>query len=210
MIKAIDVKEKDRQEKQEKWDAFGMGVFLVVLGAGTLLAAWLLFQEATKKSLVDELATAARQGDFHVLQKHTDWDSVRNWLKTDLKKRSTVNTANTAAARPDQVDQIVDYYVRPDNLPSLLYYYNANAGHVSPEAFVRDVRFSGITQVTVEIAAPPQFDKPWLNNQPPVRAVFDFDLKEMGWKLKKLDAPDYLIPTRVPNAVVPSAGAARG
>ncbi len=68
------------------------------------------FQETTKKKYVDELATATRQGDIHVERTHR-LASVRNWLKADLKKRGT---NNTAAAKPQQVDEIVDYYVRPE------------------------------------------------------------------------------------------------
>lgn len=187
------------KEKQARLDAFGMGVFLVVLGAGTLLAAWLLFQEATKKSIVDQFATAARQGDIHVLNEGTDWTSVRNWLKSDLKMRHKGDSQNTSVTnKPQQVDEIVDYYVRPENLPSLLYYYNENAGHVKPEAFVREVHFTGLREITVEIGAPPQLDKPWMNSLAPVRAIFE--LEGSGWKLKRLDAPDYLIPTQAPTA----------
>ncbi len=201
MTKDSTITEK---QKQARLDAFGMGVFLVVLGAGTLLAAWLLFQEATKRSIVDQIATATREGNIYSLNAQTDWPSVRNWLKADLKQRS-VHNGTSSPDKAEQVDGIVDYYVRPENLPSLLYYYNANAAHVNPEAFVRDVRFSGITEVTVEIAAPPQFDKPWMNNLQPVRAVFE--LEANGWKLKKLDAPDYLIPTRAPPTVMARKGA---
>jgi hypothetical protein len=173
-----------------KLDNLAMGIFLVVMGAGILLAAWLLVQDATKRAVVADLADATRQGNIHALNEHTDWQSVRDWLKKDLKARP-------AAAQNDKVDNLVDYYVRPENLPNLLYFYNTIGGHVSPEAFVRDIRFSGITQITVEMAAPPQFDKPWMNKLEPVRAVFELDGLE--WKLKRITAPDYLIPASAPD-----------
>jgi hypothetical protein len=176
-------------------DNFAMSVFLVVMGAGAFLAAWLLFQEATKRALVTDFAIAARQGNIYALNENTDWASVRDWMKRDLKQRPRFATGITPVSK---ADELVEYYVRPENLPSLLYYYNTNARHMDPEAFVRDVRFSGITEITVEIAAPPQLDKPWINQLEPVRAVFQ--LEGLGWKLKKLNAPDYLIPSEAPTA----------
>jgi hypothetical protein len=189
---------KNTAEIQTKLDSFAMGMFLAVMGAGTLLAAWLLVQDATKRAVITDIADATRQGNIHALNEKTDWTSVRNWLKQDLKQRA-------AAEQSAKVDQIVDYYVRPENLPSLLYYYNTSANHVKPEAFVRDARFSGITQITVEFAAPPQFDKPWLEKLKPVRAVFELD--GLDWKLKRIDAPDYLIPTAAPATIASKEGA---
>lgn len=172
-----------------KLDNIAMGIFLVVMGAGTLLAASLLVQDATKRAVIYDLADAARSGNIHALNEYTDWNSVRNWMKKDLKQRDV-------ATSPEKVDKLVDYYVRPENLPSLLYYYKTAAGGASPEAFIRDARFSGMTEITVELAAPPQFDKPWISNLQPVRAVFALD--GLQWKLKRLDAPDYLIPADAP------------
>lgn len=172
-----------------KIDNFAMGIFLVVMGAGILLAAWLLVQDGAKRAVISDLASAAKSGNIYELKNKTDWASVRDWMKRDLKQRAAIE-------QNAKVDKLVDYYVRPENLPSLLYFYNANAKGVSPEAFVRDVRFSGITQITIEMAAPPQFDKPWMNGLQPVRAVFELD--GMEWKLKRINAPDYLIPHDAP------------
>lgn len=190
--------------KAERKDCgFGTGVFLVMLGAGTLLAAWLLFQEAAKQQLVTSMASAARQGDLYVLIDGTDWVSVRDELKRDLKSR-----AKTNASLPNQdsiVEELVDFYVRPANVPDLVNLYRSSASRVDPKVFVRDIRFSGFAEMTVEIATPPQFNKPWLNALEPVRAVFKLDgfgPEGLSWRLKKIDAPDYLIPTQAPKKSV--------
>lgn len=182
---------------QTRLDNFAAGMFLVVMGSGVLLAAWMLFQNASQKAVIADIASAARDGDIYKLKNHTDWASVQAWMKKDLKARGAPIAAT--GNKDKAVDELVDYYVRPESLPSLLYYYNSSLKHVDPESFVRDVRFSGITEMTVEIAPPPQFDKPWMSNLEPVRAVFK--LEGLGWKLKKLEAPDYLIP---PSAPTPS------
>ncbi|MDB5478022.1 MAG: hypothetical protein JWM96_517 [Alphaproteobacteria bacterium] len=182
--------------RKAKWDDFGMSVFLVVMGTGILLAAWMLVQQAARNQVIREFATAAREGNMYVLSANTDWDSVRDGLKRDLKERAA--SSDTLPRDEAALDELVDYYVRPQNLPSLLYYYNANAAHINPADFVRDVSLSGITQFTVEIGAPPQFDKPWLNNLEPVRATFALD--GLNWKLKQIHAPDYLIPASAPTA----------
>jgi hypothetical protein len=180
---------------QSKLDNFAAGMFLVVMGSGILLAAWLLFQNAAQKAIVADVASAARDGNIYKLKSHADWASIKDDLKKSIKERN-VNVAHTNGSKDEAVDELVEYYVRPESLPSLLYEYNSTLKHVDPEAFVRDVRFSGVTEITVEIAPPPQFDKPWMNKLEPVRAVFKLD--GLDWKLKKIDAPDYLIPQRAP------------
>lgn len=183
------------KSSKEKWDAFGMGVFLVVLGAGTLLASWLLLQQASKNHVIYEISTAAREGELYKLTKAMDWNSVRESLKEELKQKA--NPHNGLPTRAEEVDALVDYYVRPQNLETLVtLYHSSPAKNMNPESFIRGVRFSGITEMTIELASPPQFDKPWMNYLEPVRAVFALD--GMTWKLKRISAPDYLIPTRMP------------
>lgn len=195
MQELISLFTNKKDDSQTRLDRFAAGMFLVVLGSGVLLASWMLFQNASKKAVINEIATAAREGDFHKLKTQTDWESVKDSLKKNLIERG-VNLAAVTGDHEQAVEELVDYYVRPESLPSLLYYYNVSLGHVNPEAFVRDVRFSGITEMTIEIAPPPQLDKPWMNNLEPVRAKFALDGLE--WKLKDLDAPDYLIPAAAP------------
>lgn len=173
---------------------FFKGLGLSILGAGMLFAAWLLVQNAVKDHIVNEINTAVAQGNIHLFVKHTDWQSVRKGLKHDLKQRAIHNVS--LPQEPAVVDKLIEYYVRPGNVPDFLYYYNSKASHLQAKDFIRNVYFSGLTEVTVEIASPPQLDKPWLNHQEPTRAVFR--LIGTQWLLKKVDAPDYLIPTQAP------------
>lgn len=171
------------------------GMFLSVMGAGLLLAAWLLVGEGAKRQLIHDFAQAAKQGNIYALKLHTDWASVKENLKDDLLHRAH-KPASDLPKDAGAVNELVEYYVRPDNLPQLLSAYRNMAGPVSPDAFVRDARLSGIREITVELGIPPQLDKPWLNNLEPVRAVFALNRK--GWVLKKVIAPDYLIPSKAP------------
>lgn len=171
------------------------GMFLSVMGAGLLLAAWMLVGEGAKRQLIHDFTQAANQGSVYKLQLHTDWSSVKENLKQDLLHRGH-KSATGQPRDASEVNELVDYYVRPDSLPQLLSEYRKMAGPVSPDAFVRDARLSGIREITVVLAPPPQLDKPWLNNLEPVRAVFALGSK--GWVLKKVVAPDYLIPSKAP------------
>lgn len=176
-----------------RWDAFAMGVFLSVLGAGVLLASWLLTQQASTTSLVHHITSAARAGEVYKLAQSADWESLRKHLKSDLKKRSKASKH----LNPDQIDRLVDYYVRPQQLGLLVAHYNAGpVRDMPPEAFIRQARFSGLTELTLELAPPPQFDKPWMNNLEPMKVVFALD--GLSWKLKRVSAPDYMLPTTLP------------
>jgi len=169
---------------------------IVVLGATAMMVGWVIFQEVAKRRLLHELSVAATTSNIHAFVSGTDWQSIRDTLRQDLKQRAT-----TSASLPQQaktIDRLVDYYVRPESVPMLLAFYQKNAGTIRPEAFMRHPRFTGLAEITMDIVMPPQFDKPWLNNLEPVHAVFALDVADLGWKLKKIDAPDYLIPTRLP------------
>lgn len=165
---------------------------LSILAAGTLFAAWLLIQDITKQRIIDDISIAVTSGNIHMLVKNTDWESVRHHMKRDLQHRSRHNVS--LPQKPHELSALVDYYIRPENVPVLFEAYRRKASHMNVRDFVRRSYFSGLTEVTLELASPPQFDKPWLNRQPPVRAVFK--LRGMGWTLHHIDAPDYLIPTQ--------------
>lgn len=183
-----------------RWDAFAMGVFLSVLGAGVLLASWLLTQQASTNYLVRDISSAARAGQIHKLAQSADWKSLRTHMKRDLKHR-VMASKNLSS---EQIDRLVDHYVQPQQLGALVAHYNAGpARDMPPEAFIRHARFSGLTELTLELAPPPQFDKPWMNNAEPMKVVFALD--GLSWKLKRVSAPDYMLPTALAMPVIQKA-----
>lgn len=182
-------------EQRSMLDRFSVNFFLSVLGAGTLLAAWLLAQDAAKKVVVDNITQAANSGNIYVLNKAVDWNSVRDNMKQDILNNHH-NEMVGLPNQPQEVEKLVNYYVRPDNVPVLLSMYKKVAPTIDTRSFVHDVRFSGIREITMEIAAPPQLDKPWINRLHPVEMVLL--LEPTGWKLKRIRPPEYMIPTRIP------------
>ena len=191
----IEIVDKNQQDIKPslRWLRF---LALALSGAGMLLAVWLLVQESAKRQLIRDFAGATAAGNSMTLILNTDWVSVRQALKQDLKLRFATNPS-LPNSRED-VEKLVDYYVQPEKVPYLLYFYQQAAGRIGAEAFVRRARFSGLTEITVDIASPPQVNKPWLNHLEPVHAVFQLDMAALNWKLVKIQAPDYLIPTQVP------------
>lgn len=185
------------------WSKAGFSRFVhvftvILLGMGTILALGLVAQQTVKDRFINEVTRAVAQGQIHIFTKNTDWNHLRSELKADLKQRATYNLSlpqNEAV-----LENVVDYYVRPENMPDLLHYYKKHAAHLQIRDFIRRIYFSGLTEMTIEIAPPPQLDKPWLNRQAPMRAVLR--LQGTRWVLKELDAPDYLIPSRTPKAAV--------
>ena len=151
-----------------KWDNFGMNVFLSVMGAGVLLAAWLLMQQAARNQVVHEFSEAVRYGNINILSQKTDWVSLREAMKNDLRQHDP-------SLQPKAVDAMVDRYVRPESLMDIVYYYNQynTNSRIDPMAFVSNARFSGITEFTIEIAVPMQEGNS--TRMEPVRADFALD-----------------------------------
>ncbi len=185
-------------ENQSMLDRFSVGLFLSVLGAGTLLAAWLLTQDAAKRNVVERIATATQQGNIHALNSIIDWDSVRKNLKKDILERHPAQGTDLPT-QPEAVDELVNYYVRPGNLPMLLNIYKEGAAsRIDPRDFVRDAHFSGIREITLNVSAPPQLEKPWINKLRPIEMVMS--LEPTGWKVKRVRPPEYMIPTSAPTS----------
>ncbi len=177
-------------------DRIAVSLFLSVLGAGTLLAAWLITQDAAKRDLINSFASATENGDIYRLNNTLDWNSVRNNLKHDILANTLRSEAAGLPTQPEVVDQLINYYVRPENIPVLINLYKNGAREIDPRAFVQDINFSGWREITMHVAAPPQFNQPWINRLKPVEV--NLVLETSGWKVKRIRPPEYLIPTSAP------------
>jgi len=181
-----------------------MKKFLIPASVGLSLIALLFITVATMNILAREhvsakLIKATKTGDIATIDHLTDWAALRDWLKEDLKHRadSAIAKSTGHALSDEKIDKLVDFYIRPDNIPSLFFFQKEVAPNVNPADFIRDVTFDGVSRMVVTIAFPPQEDKPWINSLEPVRAIFE--LENMEWKLVELHTPFYLLPKDAPN-----------
>lgn len=182
----------------KNFKSYFLPVSIILMTMAFLFVSVALINTFTRQHVVRTVAMAAEKGDIYSLKKRTDWAELRAWMKQDLRKRTQTIAAKSSGYEMSEkeVDDLVDYYVQPANLPSLIYFHNQLASNIDAEDFVRNVRFTGMKEMTMEISFPPQEDKPWVNYLEPVKAVFQLD--NMKWKLKKLHTPLYLVPTKAP------------
>ncbi len=182
----------------KKLQSYILPVSIIFMTMAFLFVSVALINTFTRQHVVRTMTVAAKNGDIHSLKNRTDWSELRAWMKEDLRNRTKTIAAKSSGYEMSEkeVDDLVDYYVQPANLPSLIYFHNQLADNVDIEDFVRNVRFTGMKEMTMEISFPPQEDKPWINYLEPVKAVFQLD--NMKWKLKKLHTPLYLVPTKAP------------
>lgn len=182
----------------KKLKSYFLPVSIILMTMAFLFVSVALINTFTRQHVINTVTVAAKNGDIFSLKNRTDWPELRAWMKDDLHKRTkTIAAKSSGYDMSDQaVDDLVDYYVQPANLPSLIYFHNQLASNVNVEDFVRNVRFTGMKEMTMEISFPPQEDKPWVNYLEPVKAVFQLD--NMTWKLKKLHTPLYLVPQKAP------------
>ncbi len=182
----------------KKAKTYFLPVSVVVIVMAFLFVSVILMHTFTRQHVVNSVSVAAEQGDLYSLNTRTDWAELRAWMKEDLQRRSQTIAAKSSGYDMSQqeIDDLVDYYVQPANLPSLIYFHNKMASNIQPREFVRNIRFTGLNEMTMELSFPPQAEKPWVNYLEPVRAVFQLD--NMTWTLKKLHTPFYLIPTKAP------------
>ena len=184
-------------EKQSPIDRVGVMFFLSVLGAGIMLAAWLLVQDAAKYQLVQDFTHAIETDASNDIAKNVDWQSVRTALVNDImQNRMAVEMGFPTEHK--NVEKLVAYYVQPSQIPVLMGLYRAALPQrIDAQNFVRYARFTSFREVTVEIAAPAQFDRLWVNHLEPVHLIYELRLS--GWNLVQVKLPLYMLPTRIPS-----------
>jgi hypothetical protein len=181
---------------------------IVVCLASLLVITFYSLNMMARQHVITAITSAAASGNINQLSELTDWSALREWLKRDLHTRTQTIMAKSSGhgLSLEEVDNIVDYYVQPMNIPMLLYYHNQMAPDIKPEEFVREVKFLDVGKMEVTLGFPPKRSKPWIKGLEPVRAVFQ--LEGMAWKMKELHAPFYLVPTAAPS-VDPKTGAVK-
>lgn len=151
---------------------------------------------------MDEFVLAARTGNMHAINQRTDWVSLRASMKKDLQQRAKSMLGKTTGLNMSDasLNALVDYYVKPANIPTLFYYRSQYARDIHPREFIRRSYFTALDEFVVEVGYPPQSDKPWTAYIEPVKILFKLD--GFQWRLKQIIPPLYVVPQKVPVQIV--------
>jgi len=172
-------------------------IIIAVIVAFNLTAAAVYF--FSKDRVIGETVAAARARDATALSARIDWEDLRIFLKKDITKKKNILGSKGASVGPalSQVDAVVEYYARAENLGLLFHYRDLLFPKLPEEAFIESTGFFPPYGFYVIISYPdggPALGDmgALMKDRLKARAVFRPD--GLTWKVSELHLPIFLVP----------------
>ncbi len=179
-----------------------IGIACVALyrGAHTLAAF------TAKERIVEELVAAAKDEDRATVEDRVDWGSIRDFAKADLKRKSEAVRAGgqgvALGPHPSKIDEIVDFYVQPENIDLLFALRPKVFPKFETRDFVHRVSLRGLDGFEVTIGYPKapegsdRFQQPVFSEQL-LAITFVFRLDGWTWRAKEMHVPLFMTPVNI-------------
>lgn len=175
---------------------------LIILALiGLLLAAPVTLLLASQQSVQADVIAAAERGDVQALAARVDFDKLRVFLKHDLKaKKADTSPIGAAYANAGpaaaNIDQVVDYYVQPENIAILYAMRQSAFENIPVERFIVRQGLSPVYGFQMTFGLPPEALPEGAARVAAerfqVRAVFR--LSGLTWKVHELHVPLFMVP----------------
>jgi hypothetical protein len=170
-----------------------VGAILLVI---TVVSATLMYSQ---RAVTAELAEAVRRNDAAAFGARIEWNSLREFLKTDLDGKKKLPGAQNTGPAPDQIARVVDYYVQPENIDLLFYFREELFRDVPVEDFIYERGFSPPFGFSLTLGWPKNIQKgevpSVLLERMKVRIVFRLD--GLTWKAEEMHVPLFMVPDHV-------------
>lgn len=152
-----------------------------------------------KNSVIAEMISASRANDVAAFGNRVDWEAVRAFLKEDLGRQKQAPHASAVGPAAAKVSGIVDYYVRPENIPVLYHYHDTLFAEVREEDFILSSGYVFPLGFDVTLAYPASnplnLGMPKLMHER-LRARFVFGLDGLTWKIREMHVPLMMVPSQ--------------
>mgnify|MGYP000386188141 CR=1 FL=1 len=156
---------------------------------------------SSKDGAVEEIIAASQSDDVNAMAERFDWESVRQNLKDKItaQKRTMGNYGTLIGPDISKVDEIVDYYLKPENIEIAYIYHDILFPEVTEEQFIRNIAYAPPFGFSILMGYPK--DAPSTQSVDPLlqeelEARFIFRLDGLTWKVKEINIPIFMIPTR--------------
>ena len=160
----------------------------------------------TRMAVITDLKLAVKTSNEQKIIDRVAWNDLNTFLIDDLqtKASSAQNStifANKVKLRPKRVPDIVDYYVRPENIRIPLIYRATLFPDVPISDFVWSVKSSDPMSFKVTAGYPKNYNRPNQNLgdfsklTESLSVDFVFKLDGLTWKIHEMHVPIMLVPS---------------
>ncbi len=166
----------------------------------TVLLGGLFYYIGTQRAM-NEVIEAVKNRDLPALAERIDWDGLRAFLKEDIADKKARLGQQGASIGPsaDRIDEIVDYYVQPENIALLYYYRDLWFRNIPEEAFIESRSYFPLFGYQMTLTYPDGAGVPggaelvaMMRGNLRARAVFRLD--GLTWRIRELHVPIFLVP----------------
>ena len=164
----------------------------------SIIPAGAYFYSHSREAVIAEFIHASQTNNVNAMAERIDFASVRESLKQDLKRQKAPGLF-VAQGGPglDAIDRVVDYYVLPENIAILYYFYDMTFEGVAEAQFIREKGFEAPFGFQITLGMPAEGVKgdamvSAVRDQVKARLVFGLD--GLTWKLKEIYMPAFMVP----------------
>lgn len=157
-----------------------------------------LYHSSTE-DLVQELITASQKNDISAMADRFSWAETREATADDIKSKKRVLGSYGRSIGPPlgKIDDIVEYYIRPENIKIAYDYHDRILKNIDEEEFIRSMGFVAPWGFEVTLGYPLNYEgeleiDPVLKEQ--LKATFVFRLDGLTWKVHEIQLPIFMVP----------------
>ena len=159
------------------------------------------FYTTSRDAAIAEMIGASENNDVAAMAQRFDWDTLRAQMKEDItaQKKAAASYGDLMGPTLGRVDEVVDYYVQPENI-ELAYYYHEQLFPEAPEdAFIYEITYQppfgfGVLLGYPQHSSVPGAENPILRER--IKARFIFGLDGFTWKVQDIDTPLFMVPKK--------------
>ena len=172
-------------------------IVAILLLLATIPAVAYLYTHS-RDAVITEFVRASQNNDVNAMASRIDFASVRASLKEDLKHQKAPGLFSAPGGPAlDSIDRVIDYYVQPENIAILYYYYDMTFEGVAETQFIRDKSFTPIFGFQITLGMPDtatKSDAMVSSMRDRLKTTLVFGLDGLTWKLKEMYIPAFMVP----------------
>lgn len=169
---------------------------------GSVLGIGYLITTINRDAVIQDMLTAATRGDTLTLERRIAWDDLRANVKDDLKqaKENQAEAVGNIGPPISRIDELVDYYIQPENLDFLLVLKQSVYPHIQYSAFIHRDGFDPVLGFYVDVG-PARDENAADSNLPSfadrTRVRLYFTVEDGRWMITNMHVPMFMVPTRI-------------
>lgn len=192
----------------------GKLLLLLCLLSLVFVASGALLTYLSRDAVLEEMLDQAKSRDFVALETRFAWEDLRTNVKERIRRqKQAVNSLNMAqiSSGPSEndINDVVDYYIQPDNLPILMALKDREFPVFEPEDFVQSVGFASPFSWKASFGMPSKrveevsdvINNPAIVSkvQSAMQVTLVFELQGLTWRVTQMRVPLFMVPRRAYN-----------